>query len=146
MQNHLKSAIAAAVLAVAFGAGHAAAAQPAGGEKAQVLSGGVGEGERAKLEQEAHGYNLKIVFTLTTGNYLSEVPFQVLRAGKTVVEHTAQGPWAYVKLPAGRYTVKATFEDQTQTKTVDVPKSGQKRLAFAWRATQRVADQPPPSR
>jgi hypothetical protein len=110
---------------------------------APVLSGGVGEGERAKLAEEARGYNLKLVFTMSTGSYIAEVPFQVLRGGKTVVDETSKGPWAFVKLAPGRYTVKANFEGKAQTRQVDVPKSGQKRVAFSWPASQRVAEQPP---
>jgi hypothetical protein len=112
----------------------------------QVLSGGVGEGERARLAEQARGHNLKLVFTMSTGNYLAEVPFEVMRGKTTVVKEESKGPWAFVKLPAGSYTVRATYEGRTQTKRVSVPKTGQKRLAFVWPATDRVAEQPQPSR
>ncbi|MGZ5259776.1 MAG: hypothetical protein ACXWC0_19330, partial [Burkholderiales bacterium] len=108
----------------------------------QVLSGGVGENERAKLAEQASGHNLKLVFTMTTGNYLAEVPFQISRGGKTVVDETAKGPWAFVKLPPGTYNVTATYNGKTHTKQVSVPQSGQKRLAFIWPATELVAEQP----
>jgi hypothetical protein len=129
--------------AIAFGAASSVHAASDSGTAAPVLSGGVGEGERAKLAQDARGYNLKLVFTMSTGNYVSEVPFQVVRGGKTIVEATADGPWAFVKLPAGGYTVKATLEGKTLTRQVDVPKSGQKRVSFTWPASARVAEQPP---
>jgi hypothetical protein len=108
----------------------------------QVLSGGVGENERAKLAEQAVGHNLKLVFTMSTGNYVAEVPFQISRGGKTLVEETAKGPWAFVKLPPGTYNVTATYDGKTHTKQVSVPQSGQKRLAFVWPATERVAEQP----
>jgi hypothetical protein len=108
----------------------------------QVLSGGVGEGERKQLAEQARDHNLKLVFTMSTGNYLAEVPFQIERGGKVVVEDSAKGPWAFVKLPAGNYTVKATYEGKTVTRQVSVPKSGQKNVSLTWPATGRVAEQP----
>lgn len=70
----------------------------------QVLTGGVGEGERKQLEAQAREHNLKLVFTMSTGNYLAEVPFQIERGGKVIVEETAKGPWAFVKLPPAAIT------------------------------------------
>jgi hypothetical protein len=139
-----KGVIAAFAMSVAFGAALPAAAGEGGASGAQVLSGGVGEGERAKLAEEARGYNLKLVFTMSTGNYIAEVPFQVMRGGKTIVDETSKGPWAFVKLAPGSYTVKATYEGKAQTRQVDVPKSGQKRVSFVWPASQRVSEQPAP--
>jgi hypothetical protein len=109
---------------------------------AQVLSGGVGEGERKQLAEQARDHNLKLVLTMATGNYLAGVPFQIERAGKVVVEDTSKGPWVFAKLPAGNYTVKATYEGKTVTRQVSVPKSGQKTVSLTWPATQRVAEQP----
>lgn len=109
----------------------------------QVLTGGVGEGERAKLEEQARGYNLKLVFTLGTGNYLAEVPFQITRGGKVVVDEVSKGPWAFVNLPPGNYTVKATYEGKTHSRNVSVGKGGRKNVSLAWQAPARVAEQPP---
>jgi hypothetical protein len=137
------AAVLAAALAMSCGVSAQTAAKSAAGSDVQFLSGGVGEGERAKLEEQARGHNLKLVFTMSTGSYLAEIPFQISRGGKTIVEETARGPWAFVKLPAGAYSVTANFDGKTLTKQVSVPKSGQKRLAFVWPATERVAEQPP---
>lgn len=133
----------AALLAAAAGSAPAVRAASDAAPGAQVLSGGVGEGERAKLAEEARGYNLKIVFTMSTGSYMAEVPFQVMRGGKAIVDETSKGPWAFVKLAPGKYTVEATYEGKAQTRQVDVPKSGQKRVSFVWPASRRVAEQPP---
>jgi hypothetical protein len=144
----------AVVVAAVFSAAvvNPCAAAQAGGQgetsasEVQVLTGGVGEGERARLAEQARDYNLKLVFTMSTGNYIAEVPFQISRAGKTIVDEASKGPWAFVKLPPGKYTVKATYNDKTQTKDVTVAKTGQKRLSLVWPATARVAEQPQPTR
>lgn len=133
------------VLAMTFAcAGLAGAGEtaPAAAGKVQVLSGGTGAGAREKLAEQARGYNLKLVFTFSTGNFLSDVPFQILRGGTVIVDEVAQGPWAFVKLPAGSYTVKATYGDLTQTRKVSVADKGQKSLPFSWPAPPRVKEQP----
>ena len=135
------------LLAIAFASAPAVLAgtgeQPArtAGE-AQVLSGGVGEGARKQLAEQARGYNLKLVFTLSTGNFISEVPFKVLQRDRVIVEETARGPWAFVKLPPGSYAVQATYEGLTQTRKVSVPKAGQRSLPFSWPSPARIKEQP----
>jgi len=107
-----------------------------------VLSGGVGEGARRQLAEQARGYNLKLVFTFSTGSFLSEVPFQILQGGRAIVSETARGPWAFVKLPPGSYTVQATYEGMTQARKVTVPKAGHRNLPFSWPAPARIKEQP----
>ena len=50
-----------------------------------------------------------------TDDYLSDVKVVVTdQRGKQVVNTTTAGPLFYVDLPPGRYSVKATYGDQTQ--------------------------------
>jgi len=124
-------------------AGFAGAADPgAPATGAQVLSGGVGEGARSRLAEAARGYNLKLVFTLSTGSFISDVPFKIVRGNTTIVEDTARGPWAFVRLPPGSYAVQATYEGLTQTRKVSVAKGGQRTLPFSWPAPARIRQQP----
>ena len=135
----------ALVIAMTFAAAGVAGAgetAPPTAGKVEVLSGGTGLGAREKLAEQARGYNLKLVFTLSTGNFLTDIPFQVLRGGTVIVDEVAQGPWAFVKLPAGSYTVKATYGGLTQTRKVTVADKGQKPLPFSWPAPPRVKEQP----
>lgn len=142
MRSILTVATTAVALALAAAGPAQARTSSAGGMEARIVSGGVGEGERAQLAERARDHNLKLVFTMTTGSYLAEVPFQIERGGKLIAEDMAQGPWAFVKLPPGSYTVKATYEGRTQSKQVTLPRTGQKSLSFAWPASARVAEQP----
>jgi hypothetical protein len=138
----LATGFAAAIALMSLPQAHSAQKDSGPATDVQVLSGGVGEGERKQLESQAREHNLKLVFTMSTGNYLAEVPFQIERGGKVIAEETAKGPWAFVKLPPGSYTVKATYEGKTLNRKVNVPKSGQHRVAFTWPATERVSEQP----
>jgi hypothetical protein len=106
--------------------------------EAQVLMGGVGLEERARLAEQGRGHNLKLVFTLSPGNFVGDVAFEILRAKTTVVQETSPGPWVFVKVPAGSYTVRATFEGRAQTRQVNVPGTGQTQVSFQWPATGQL--------
>jgi len=85
------------------------------------VSGGIGEAEQQQLLAHEGEYNLKLVFTLMEGNYVADVKVTVKNsAGQSVVEHVAGGPFFLAKLPAGRYTVSATYEGRTVTRQVRV--------------------------
>lgn len=85
------------------------------------VSGGIGEDSAAELKAREKEFNLKLIFTLIEGNYLADVGVRVTdAAGKTVVEHVADGPFFLAKLPAGTYTVTASYGGKTQTRQVKV--------------------------
>lgn len=102
----------------AAGSGPAVAAreppQTAATPGADVISGGIGEDELARLAAQERHYNLKLVLTLVEGNYVSDVRVTLTDAqGRQVLEHVAAGPVLLARLPAGRYTVAATYEGRT---------------------------------
>ena len=94
------------------------------GEIAHV-SGGIGIDEQQRLEAREREFNLKLVFTLNEGNYVAGVNVGVTDGkGRTVVEDVADGPFFMAKLPAGNYTVAATYEGKTLTRKVQVGSKG----------------------
>jgi hypothetical protein len=99
------------------------------------ISGGVGEGERGALRQLQTKYNLKVEYSVRQGNYLALVDTVIKNAqGKTVLDATAQGPWLYAKLPAGKYTIKATtLRGKTQELQVEIPQQGLREITFTWK-------------
>jgi hypothetical protein len=114
-------------LVVAAG-GAAHAQSPVNVEKTsngiEYVSGGVGEDALAQLNERAKDYNLKLVFTLNEGNYLADVDVAVKdSSGRTVVQDLAEGPIFMAKLPAGQYTVAATYEGRTTTRKLKVGKA-----------------------
>lgn len=86
-----------------------------------IVSGGVGIASQEELKSREREFNLKLVFTLTEGNYVADVDV-VIRdaAGKTVVEHEAKGPLVLARLPRGTYTISAMYEGRTQSRKVSV--------------------------
>lgn len=92
-------------------------------EGVEYLSGGVGIDAQDRINERAKEFNLKLVFTLTEGNYVADVGVAVRDSkGRTVVEDTAEGPFFLAKLPAGQYTVAATYEGRTVTRKLQVGK------------------------
>ena len=136
--------IAAAAIGLALSPGltHAGEQVVGAAGRPSVLSGGVGEGARKQLAEQARDYGLKLVFTLSSGNFISDVAFEVASGGKVMVKDVARGPWAFVNVPPGSYTVTASYEGHAQTRKVTVPKKGQRSLPFSWPAPARVQQQP----
>lgn len=100
----------------------------------RYMNGGVGMGERAEMEEMAGDYSLKVVLATDEGSYISRVRIRVKeKSGQEVFEIVTNGPWLYVDLPEGRYTVSACFNGTTKNQTVQVG-SGKSasRLAFSF--------------
>lgn len=95
-------------------------------------SGGVGVTERTIMKGWFDKYNLRVSCALETGQYVSRIPITIADdSGKTVLKKTTSGPWFLVRLPKGRYTVSATYEDRQDKKTFAV-ESGFTDVRFRW--------------
>jgi hypothetical protein len=91
------------------------------------MMGGVGSEEREIMESQARNYNFKLAFAEKAGVYLANVDVSVHdRAGKQVMNVTSNGPWLYLQLPEGAYTVRAAFNDKIQSINNLVVKPGQR--------------------
>lgn len=100
------------------------------GQGVEMLSTGVGKDERVPHAD----YSVLIVFAEKTGPLLADLKVTVKdETGKAVVETVSEGPWLFLKLPAGTYKVQATRTNgQLRSGTVAAPASGQARLVLAW--------------
>jgi hypothetical protein len=78
------------------------------------MTGGVGTDERNIMQSWAGDYNVKLAFAETSGVYLSDVELLIKKDGREMVHETSNGPWFYIKLPPGEYTVEATYEDESK--------------------------------
>lgn len=126
-----------ALLALLAPAGVTAQQNRPGGDEAAIVSGGVGLAAREALAATARDHNLKLVFALVSREYLSDVEVDISGGGRRLA-HRSEGPWLFAKLPPGQYTVRATFEGQTLTRTVAVGARGQKVVNFLWPATAGI--------
>jgi hypothetical protein len=98
-----------------------AAPAPAAATPVQYVSGGIGVAEQEALKAREAEFNLKLVFTLVEGNYVADVRV-LLRDGKggVIIDDVASGPIFLARLPAGTYTIEATYRDRTVTRKAAV--------------------------
>ena len=84
-------------------------------------AGGIGLEDRQRLTAREKEFNLKLVFTLAEGNYLSDVGVAVKDAGgKSLLNLPATGPIVLVKLPRGAYVVQASYEGKAHTRKINI--------------------------
>lgn len=100
-------------------AGAAFAIEPVSG--VNVVTGGVGETERAQVKSQEGNYNLKLVFTGEGGIYLGDVAVIVRdKAGNEVVNGKTDGPFLLAELKPGSYTVDATDQGFQKQQTIQI--------------------------
>jgi len=111
------------------------------------VSGGIGEGAQAQLLAREKEFNLKLVFTLVEGNYISDVGVEVKDAsGKTVISHVSEGPFFLARLPAGAYSLTAAYDGQSQTRKVTVVAGHLRTEYLRWNSNPQADTVLPPER
>ena len=86
-------------------------------------SGGISSEGRAEMRLIGPLYNLHLGFAQAgTGGYIAGLAVSLRRAGQTRTEAVCQdcGPWVYIALNPGTYTVIAIWDGVTRSKTVQV--------------------------
>ena len=97
------------------------------------VSGGVSMGERQTLRQMTKEDNLQVIFAARNRDYLSDVAVQITdNKGHEVLQTVTQGPWLFTRLPAGKYTIRATTKGRSQGAVVEAPATGQTRVYLTW--------------
>lgn len=97
------------------------------------VSGGVGEDSLQRMEALSKDFNLKVIFALKAGNYISDVAVVISDArGAKVLETVSEGPWFLAKLPPGKYQFNATYESESFTRAMTIPATGKRELIFRW--------------
>jgi hypothetical protein len=133
MQRRIPLLVAVAVIALNVSMEARAADVP-------YVSGGIGFEGREEMQAAEKDHNLKVVAAEKNGDYLAEVNVMIESAKKErMLDATMDGPILLAKLPPGTYTVKATFEGQTQSRTVTVGGPGLRTLDFRWTTKEREA-------
>lgn len=112
-------------------AGSDAIVQTSGG--VSYVSGGVGKDSIDRLSSLARDFNLKLVFAMKSGAYVSGVRVALAdAAGKTLLDTTSEGPWLLARLPAGNYQIVATFEGSALKKQIAVGSAKLRTVDFRW--------------
>jgi hypothetical protein len=100
-----------------------------------AISGGVSLNARDTMRAQERDANVKLVFALNTGNYVSDVQVKVVDGkGNTVISDVSNGPWLLAKLPPGTYTATATYNGKPVTQKISVGK-GLRTAQFRWPAS-----------
>ena len=97
------------------------------------ISGGAGADAREELLAKEKEYNLKIITAEKSGDYLSGVKVVIESARKEqVLDTTMEGPILLAKLAPGTYTIRATSDAQTLTRTVTMAAQRLRQADFRW--------------
>ena len=88
------------------------------------ISGGVGDEAMAELHKVSTAYNVHLLLTGASGNYLAGVPFSISRKGKVTVSGVTEGPLLYLKLPSGSYQIAVELDGAWQSKRIQTSTSG----------------------
>jgi hypothetical protein len=104
------------------------------------VAGGIGSDEVDALRQMAPFYSLQVVTAARSGAYLAGVHVRIVGpADRLVLDMTVDAPWLLIDLPAGRYTVLATFRGKTVERRVTVDAGKEQRVVLTFEA--RVDDE-----
>jgi hypothetical protein len=97
------------------------------------VSGGVGTDSIDRLTSLAGDFNLKLVFALNTGAYVSDVRVTITDpAGNMLLDTMSEGPWLLARLPAGNYQVVASFAGSSARRQVAVGSAKLSTVDFRW--------------
>ncbi|WP_321925070.1 carboxypeptidase regulatory-like domain-containing protein [Paraburkholderia guartelaensis] len=97
------------------------------------VSGGVGRDESSALRHARSQWPLSMLFTGPGSSYVADVHVQIAGAGgASVLDTRSHGPYMLVRLPAGRYTITATYNEVTRTQRVNVAGNGSARATFSF--------------
>lgn len=106
-------------------------------------SGGIGSDDMLRLKDASSNYNLKVICTLNSGHYLSDVVIQIKDAkGELILDTLSEGPVFLAKLEPGNYTIEASVRNEPFSKKVTIgkaDKSGklpQREIYFRWKGNE----------
>jgi hypothetical protein len=88
----------------------------------QYVSGGKDEAERKEMQRIANKYPMQLMFTQegkSEGVSGVQVTVKDMK-GEHVIEAVSEGPFFYFNPPSGRWTMDATVDGETVTRTVDL--------------------------
>lgn len=97
------------------------------------LSGGVTLEERDEIALLQVEYNVRIVTAARpSGAFLAQVHLDVHRGDQLVFDRTLDGPWLFLRLAPGTYTMTANADGVLRRQNVTVPTTGRVNVMFVW--------------
>src|SRR5262249_15903225 len=110
--------------ALATGTSHAQTQQQTP-EGLNYVTGGVTVGDLQAMKNEKDRYSLWLTTAAKgSGAFLSDADVKITnaRTNEVVLPTTMEGPWVFVKVPAGTYTIETKFMDQVQSRKTRIDK------------------------
>lgn len=103
------------------------------------VSGGVSLDEREALQAQRAQHSLWVVVAMAgSGAYTGDVHLLIRdAAGRTVFDHDLDGPWLFIDLPRGRYSVEAVWAGGRQQRRTDIHAGDHHQLIFRLPAKQQ---------
>lgn len=104
----------------------------------RYVTGGFGSDEAAAFKSGKSQYPVSITFAASDQDgatpYVAEVSVEFVdEQGKSVLSLPSVGPYLLVDLPAGSYTVRASYEGKTQEQKIKVTGPGSVDVRIAWK-------------
>jgi len=98
------------------------------------VSGGIGESERKAIQAMKGDYNLNLLFALKgTGEFIADINVRIADAkDNTLVETVTEGPYLFVRLMPGNYTVTAEKNGHVMRQTARIGAQHATSLSFYW--------------
>jgi hypothetical protein len=100
------------------------------------VSGGIGESELEMMQGRAKDYSLEFVFVQKLKQkeeYLADVNVKIQDAHHNVVlETVTEGPYLFLNLPKGKYSVSAEYNGDVKLKNVVVNTKKHQKVVFWW--------------
>ena len=85
-----------------------------------IVSGGVGDEERSKMESQVGRYSMRLVLSARNGQYVVADSISVRKQGAEVMQINDAGPLVYAQMPPGQYSITANYKGVVQTRTVTI--------------------------
>ena len=103
----------------------------------QYVTGGVGQEEADAFRNAQRDYSLALEFgnqATPRAQFTAGVNVLIRDArGNTVLDAVSDGPFLLAKLPAGRYTIRATQNGKTLDRVATVAGGKSTHVAFLWK-------------
>ena len=104
--------------------------------RVQYVTGGVGQEEADAFRQAQRNYSLALEFgnqAKPRAQFTAGVNVLIRDArGNTVLDAVSDGPFLLARLPAGRYTIRATQNGKTLDRVATVAGGKSTHVAFLW--------------
>lgn len=97
------------------------------------ITGGVGEDERIYMKALSREYNLHVLNAGVSGELVSDVNMVLRNANGDELLNTEAGPMFFALLPDGKYILDAFYQNNHQTKTINIHKKSTASVQFFWK-------------